>query len=144
MADKEKPVVKPLHCGISVPNMDESIAWYVNMLGFSVVSNKYIAPLKAKVAFLELGDFAIELFETDGAAPLPADRRVPNLDIRTHGIKHVAYRVENLKALMADLKDRDVDVAMDVFPMEGDWVAFIRDNSGNLLELIEVGGSLES
>lgn len=141
MTDKREPVVKPLHCGISVPDLEASIAWYVRMLGFTVVSNKYIAALKAKIAFLKLGDFSIELFETDHAAPLPPDRRIPNLDIKTHGIKHVAYRVEDLTALMTDLKEREVDVAMDVFPMEGDLVAFIRDNTGNLLELIEVGGS---
>jgi len=30
-----------------------------------------------------------------------------------------------------------VAVAMGIFPMEGDLVAFIRDNAGNLIELIQ-------
>jgi methylmalonyl-CoA/ethylmalonyl-CoA epimerase len=38
---------------------------------------------------------------------------------------------------METLKSKGVDVAMDVFPMEGDLVAFIRDNTGNLIELIQ-------
>ena len=46
----------------------------------------------------------------------------PNLDIRTHGTKHVAYLVQDLDTLMADLKTKDVDIAMDVFPMQGDKV----------------------
>ena len=130
-------LLKPLHVGISVPDMDASIAWYEQMLGFRLVSDSYYEQLPARIAFLELGDFSLELFEVPGAAPLPDDRRVPNLDIRTHGTKHVAYAVEDLSGLMETLKSRGVDVAMDIFPMEGDLVAFIRDNTGNLLELIQ-------
>lgn len=130
-------LLKPLHVGISVPDIDASIAWYEQMLGFRLVSDKYFDQLPARIAFLELGGFSIELFQVPGAAPLPDDRRVPNLDIQTHGTKHVAYAVEDLRGLMSELKSKGVDVAMDVFPMEGDLVAFIRDNAGNLLELIQ-------
>ena len=129
--------VKPLHVGISVPDVSASIAWYADMLGFRLVSDKYFEQLPARIAFMEQGDFSIELFEVEGAAPLPADRRVPNLDIRTHGTKHIAYAVKDLEALMEMLKSKGVDVAMDLFPMEDDWVAFIRDNTGNLIELIQ-------
>jgi methylmalonyl-CoA/ethylmalonyl-CoA epimerase len=120
--------------------MDESIEWYKNMLGFELISDKYFAQLPARIAFLKNGDFCIELFEVEGASPLPEDRRTPNLDIRTHGNKHVAYGVENLNQLMGDMKSKGVDVAMDIFPMEGDLVAFVRDNTGNLIELIQEGG----
>ncbi len=130
-------LLRPLHVGISVPDMDASIAWYQQMLGFSLVSDKFFDQLPARIAFLELGGFSVELFQVPNAAPLPEDRRVPNLDIRTHGTKHVAYGVEDLAGLMEKLKSKGVDVAMDVFPMEGDLVAFIRDNAGNLIELIE-------
>ena len=68
---------------------------------------------------------------------MPDDRRVPNLDIRTHGNKHVAYAVEDIRTLMDTLKEKNVDVAMDIFPMGKDLVAFIRDNAGNLIELIQ-------
>ncbi len=135
--DSGEVLLKPLHVGISVPDMDASIAWYQQMLEFRLVSDKYFDQLPARIVFLTHGDFSIELFEVPGAAPLPADRRTPNLDIRTHGTKHVAYAVEDLPGLMASLKSKGVDVAMDIFPMEGDLVAFIRDNSGNLLELIQ-------
>jgi len=130
-------LLRPLHVGISVPDMPASIAWYEQMLGFRLVSDKYFDQLPARIAFLELGGFSVELFEVPGAAHLPDDRRTPNLDIRTHGTKHVAYAVADLPGLMETLKSKGVDVAMDVFPMEGDLVAFIRDNSGNLIELIQ-------
>jgi methylmalonyl-CoA/ethylmalonyl-CoA epimerase len=132
-----KVLLKPLHVGISVADIKASIAWYEKMLGFRLVSDNYYEQLPARIAFLELDDFSIELFEVPGAAPLPDDRRVPNLDIRTHGTKHVAYAVEDLHGLMNRLKSKSVDVAMDIFQMEGDLVAFIRDNTGNLIELIQ-------
>jgi methylmalonyl-CoA/ethylmalonyl-CoA epimerase len=137
-ADKEQNLImKPLHVGVSVPDINASIEWYKNMLGFRLVSDQYIDKLPARIAFLEHGDFSIELFEIEGAAPLPDDRRIPNLDIRTHGNKHVAYAVKDIKALMDTLKEKNVDVAMDIFPMGKDLVSFIRDNAGNLIELIQ-------
>jgi hypothetical protein len=41
---------------------------------------------------------------------------------------------------MDTLKAKGVDVAMDMFPMGNDLVAFIRDNAGNLIELIQSTG----
>ena len=129
--------LRPLHLGISIPDMAESIAWYTDVLGFSLLSNDYIEPIKARVAFLKHGEFSIELFEIKGAKPLPEERRIPNLDIQTHGTKHMAFAVKDLHRFVDRLKEKNVDIAMDVFPMEGDLVCFIRDNSGNLLELIQ-------
>ena len=47
-------VKKVLHAGISVYNMEESLAWYKKNLGFEVVKNDgYVPPLKAKIVFIE-------------------------------------------------------------------------------------------
>ena len=129
--------IKPLHLGISVPSVDESIVWYTDTLGFSVVSDSFIEPIKARVAFLKHGEFSIELFEIEGAKPLPEERRIPDLDIQTHGNKHVAFQVKDIYKFVGRLKEKNVDIAMDIFPMEDDLVCFIRDNSGNLIELIQ-------
>jgi methylmalonyl-CoA/ethylmalonyl-CoA epimerase len=134
------PRLKPLHLGVSVPDLDAAIVWYREMLGFEPISDKYFAQLPARIVFMQQGDFKLELFEVEGAAPLPEERRTPNLDIRTHGNKHIAYGTSDLDALMQSLKAKGADVAMDLFPMEGDLVAFIRDNSGNLIELIQENG----
>lgn len=135
--DHTFPFIKALHVGVSVPNMAASIQWYQEMLGFTLVSDQFIPPLSARIAFLEHGEFSVELFQIEGAVSLPEERRFPNLDIRTHGTKHVAYAVQDLRKLMTGLRAKNVDVALDIFTMEGDLVAFIRDNSGNLIELIQ-------
>lgn len=133
----QPPLIKPLHLGVSVPDLDAAVEWYREMLGFELLSDRYFDQLPARIVFMRHADFRLELFEVEGAAPLPKERRTPNLDIRTHGNKHIAYGVRDLKAFMATLKAKGVDVAMDLFPMEDDLVAFIRDNSGNLIELIQ-------
>lgn len=129
--------LKPHHCGISVPGIEAGIRWYSDMLGFSLKGRVTLEAANAKVAFLTQGDFQIELFEVAGAAALPDDRRSPNLDLRTHGTKHLAFAVSDLDAAVALLKARGVDIAMDVTAMPDGKVAFIRDNAGILIELVE-------
>jgi methylmalonyl-CoA/ethylmalonyl-CoA epimerase len=129
----------PHHCGISVPNLEDSIDWYRNILGFSVEKCLTIDEISARIAFMKHGDFYIELFETKDAAPLPEDRRYPDRDIQTHGTKHIAFEVEDVQAFVDALKECGVDIAMDVNMMEGKAMAFIRDNAGNLIEIVETG-----
>lgn len=131
--------ITPHHCGISVPDLEASIAWYRDMLGFSLVKKQTLDVVSAKIAFIKHGDFYIELFEIENANPLPEDRRQPNLDICTNGTKHMAFAVDNVHELIDTLKKRGVDIAMDVNMMEGKAMAFIRDNAGNLIEIVETG-----
>jgi len=128
---------KPHHLGISVPDLEASIKWYKEMLGFSLEKRMEIKELNAQIAFLYNGYFRIELFEVTGAESLQEERRHPDLDLKTHGIKHLAYEVENVSVFIGELKKCGVDIAMDVNKMENKEMAFIRDNSGNLIEIVE-------
>ena len=132
MADSTKNSfeLRPHHCGISVPDLESSIAWYHDILGFSVYSRSNLEAVHARVAHIKHGDFLIELFEVTGASPLPESRRYPNQDLATHGTKHIGFSVRNVSKLLYTLKKRGVDIAMEK-PL------FIRDNSGNLIEILE-------
>jgi methylmalonyl-CoA/ethylmalonyl-CoA epimerase len=134
---KDILVLKPHHCGISVPDLEAAISWYRDMLGFSVETRMTLEAVGAKVAFIKHGDFCIELFEVAGAASLLDERRYPNEDLRTHGTKHIAFSVDDLKRVVDTIKERGVDMAMDVMDMSDGKVAFIRDNAGTLIELVE-------
>ena len=127
------------HCGISVPDLEASIVWYCDMLDFSVEQRFALDAVPFKAVFLRRGDFRIELFEVVGAAPLPDERRYPNQDIRTHGTKHIAFVVQDVRAVFAELKQRGVEIAMDAGEViKGMGLGgFIRDNAGNLIELLE-------
>ena len=69
--------IKPHHTGISVPNLEESVAWYQRMLGFEVV-HRVAAGANTSIALLRRGDCYIEVFQIAGAEPLPASRRGPS------------------------------------------------------------------
>lgn len=139
---KSKPgdfQIIPHHCGISVPDLEASITWYRDMLSFSVEKRLTLDVVPANIAFIKHGNFYIELFQIEGAAPLPEDRRYPDRDICTHGTKHLAFSVEDVYKFVNALKKRGVDIAMDVNMMENKAMAFIRDNTGNLIEIVEAG-----
>ena len=129
--------LKPHHLGISVPDLEASIDWYCEKLGFTVVNRVTLDAIPAKIAFLQHGDFAVELFEVPGASPLPEDRRYPDRDLLTHGTKHIAFAVEDTQKLVEVLKERGVAVAKDVTEVDQTVIAFIRDNSGNLIEIFQ-------
>jgi len=133
----KKPLLKPLHCGISVADMDESIKWYTGMLGFELIFRKDFDMLDSEVAFLKLGDFEIELFGHHNTIPLPPERREPNKDIQTQGIKHLCYEVRDIKDLFDDLRKKGADIVFGPNPMEGTLMGFVRDNTGNLIEFMQ-------
>ncbi|MCC7462263.1 MAG: VOC family protein [Gammaproteobacteria bacterium] len=121
---------------MSVPNLEESIAWYTRMLDFKVESVVQLAHVPANVAMLRRGELRIELFEVPGAAPLPPERRVPDEDLRTHGNKHVAFAVRDIDVAVDELRRRGADIVF-LKKFEFAAVAFIRDNAGNLIELLQ-------
>lgn len=128
--------LKHHHAGVSVPDLENSIAWYRTMLGFEVEARNNHPRPPAKVAFLRRGDLRIELFEVAGAAPLPEDRRIPDRDLCTHGNKHVAFAVKDVRATVDELKRLGADIVF-VLDIAHVTVAFIRDNAGNLIELFQ-------
>ncbi len=123
------------HGGVSVPNLDEATDWYHRVLGFDVEKHFRIEPAKAKVAMVRKGALRFELFEVEGAAPLPEDRRMPIPDLKTHGNKHLAFQVADLDAFLAEMETKGVDIAFVVRETFGSG-CFIRDCAGNLIEFV--------
>lgn len=130
-------ILKPLHVGISVKNLDESIEWYDRNLDFKLISQQYVSFLDAKLAFLKHGDMQIELFEYREPKPLPADRNHPDEDIKTIGTKHVAFGTDDLRQLLARFRKNGVDIVFEKIT-EGTLLCYIRDNSGVLIEFIQI------
>jgi methylmalonyl-CoA/ethylmalonyl-CoA epimerase len=128
--------LRPHHFGISVPDLPAALAWYERMLGFSLEERLFIARIPAHIAFIKRGDFRIEVFEVDGAAPLPADRRTPNLDLKTHGNKHLCFEVPDVPGAVAALRAAGADIAAERV-IDGNPTAFVRDCAGNLIELLQ-------
>jgi methylmalonyl-CoA/ethylmalonyl-CoA epimerase len=124
------------HVGISVPNAEESAAWYHKMLGFEVVTRMNQGK-GMTVVHIKRGNCYIELFQVAGAKPLPEYRRDPSADLRVHGIAHFAFQVSDVVAATKELQAKGAEIAMGPVDTPGVAFAFIRDNSGNCFELIQ-------
>jgi methylmalonyl-CoA/ethylmalonyl-CoA epimerase len=108
------------HVALSVPNIAETIAWYEKMLGFKGTVRSSQPGARQQVA-----------------APLPESRKNPSEDFRTHGVKHFGFEVKNLPAVLAELKAKGVKMAFEMRDTPTEAFAFISDNAGNAIELIE-------
>ena len=125
------------HVALSVPNIAETMAWYEKMLGFKGTPRPSQPGARQQVADLRRGNITIELFQLADAAPLPESRKNPSEDFRTHGVKHFGFEVKNLPAVLAELKAKGVKMAFDLRITPTEDFAFISDNAGNAIELIE-------
>lgn len=130
-------ILKAIHTGISVYDMEKSVAWYEKNLGFRVrKDNGFLPPLRAKIVFLEKDGYEIELFEYENPFPLPEGRKLPNTDLQTVGTKHLAFLTDDMAAVKARFLENDVDIAHEV-RMDNEAVMFVRDCNGILIEIIQ-------
>jgi len=133
--------IQPHHVGISVANLKESIAWYKKHLDCTLESEYDFPMLKAKIAFVKNGDFRIELFEHYETQPLAEHRKHPLTDMQHQGMLHVCFQMENgLEGMFDRFKKDGVDVVMGpmMSPPKDAIMGFIRDNTGNLIEFIQL------
>jgi methylmalonyl-CoA/ethylmalonyl-CoA epimerase len=133
-----KPLLKPAHCVISVADMQKSIEWYEKMLGLELAFREYVPPLECEVAFLKMGDFGVKLFRHRNTIPSSAGKVDPSKDLQTQGLKHICYEVENIVGIFNDLRVKGAEVVSDPVQMpDSAMIGFIRDNSGNLMEMVQ-------
>ena len=126
------------HVGISVANVDESVAWYKKMLGFEEVTRmKQEGVPSMVIAHIKRGNCYIELFQVEGAKPLPEYRRDPTKDLGVHGTVHFAFKVADVKAAIKEIRAKGAEIVLEPIETTGIVFAFLRDNSGNCFELIQ-------
>jgi len=126
------------HVGVAVRSLDEAVSIYRDVLGFTLGGVHVLTERKVRVAFFSSGgETRIELLE-----PLGSDSPVAKfLESRGEGVQHVALRVKDIEAVLAELKRKGV-MLIDEKPRigaEGAKMAFVHPKStkGVLLELCE-------
>ena len=127
------------HIGIAVANLDETIKFYEETLGLKCHGTETVADQKVKVAFFPVGGTELEFLEStseDG----PIAKFIEGNKGRG-GIQHIAVRVGDVKAAIAELKSKNVGM-IDSEPRYGAGGASIafchpKSTGGILLELCE-------
>ena len=125
------------HIGIATNGIEEAAAAYRDALGIQVTETEEVSGQKVRVAMLPIGESRIELLEAT-SADSPISKFLAK---RGPGIHHIALRVEDIRARLADLKSKGARL-IDEEPRTGAGgclVAFIHPSStgGVLIELVE-------
>jgi methylmalonyl-CoA/ethylmalonyl-CoA epimerase len=124
------------HAGVSVPNLDDAIAWYRDVLGFKLERRLSIASIPAEVAVMINGNLRMEIFQPDGGRHPSETRSIPDEDVRTYGNKHTCFGVDDVFAVGEALKQRGADIVwIKKLPFGAN--IFLRDNAGNLIEFVQ-------
>jgi methylmalonyl-CoA/ethylmalonyl-CoA epimerase len=126
------------HIGIVVRDIQEALRVYESALGLPLREVAEVPDQQVKVAFLPIGESNVELVQ-----PLTGDTGIARfLEKRGEGIHHICIAVSDVEAVLARLKDHDVQL-IDETPRAGahGQVAFIHPKGmhGVLIELVQHG-----
>lgn len=125
------------HIGIAVKNIEESIAYYEQVLGLSCYAVEEVADQKVKTAFFMVGQTKIELLEsTDPEGPIGKF-----IEKKGEGVHHLAFAVDNLESALQETAEKGIQL-IDKAPRkgaEGMHIAFLHPKStfGVLTEFCE-------
>ena len=127
------------HVGVAVPDLDEAMAFYRDAFGMTVVHEETNEEQGVREAMVAVGDSGscIQLL-----APLSPDSTIAKfLDRSGPGLQQLAYRVTDVEAVAAVLRDRGLRLLYDE-PRRGtagSRVNFVhpKDAGGVLVELVE-------
>jgi methylmalonyl-CoA epimerase len=125
------------HVGVAVSDLDEAISFYEDTFRMSLAHRETVEEQGVEAALLDVGACHVELLR-----PLGDDTAVGKfLERRGPGLHHVAYRVDDIESVLAQL-ERDGVPLIDSAPRTGirdSRVAFLhpRGTGGVLTEIVE-------
>ena len=147
-------ITKAHHMGLQVADLDRSVAFYRDILGFEVAfawnpQADYIrelvgypgADIHAAILRLPGSDVMLELLEYRNVERTPVDTGTAN-----PGTAHIAFFVDDLDTLYAELRARGVGsvsppVTPTIGPNEGGRAVYLLDPDSIRVELIQTSRS---
>jgi methylmalonyl-CoA/ethylmalonyl-CoA epimerase len=131
------------HVGVAVPDLDAAIAFYRDTFGMELVHEEVNTEQGVREAMMAVGSSGscVQLL-----APLTPESTIAKfLDRNGPGIQQVAYRVTDVDAVAATLRERGMRLLYDA-PKRGtagSRVNFVhpKDAGGVLVELVEPAAS---
>ena len=130
-------ILKIDHLGIAVNSMEEGKKFWSDVMGLKVEGSETVEEQKVTTAFLPVGDSEVELLvSTSPDGPI-----AKFIEKKGAGFQHVAFRVENIEAALAELKEKGIAL-IDQVPRIGAGgakIAFLHPKAtgGVLVEISE-------
>ncbi len=125
------------HVGVAVDDLDAALELYEGTFRMPVAHRETVGEQGVEAVLLDVGATHVELL-----SPLGPETPVGKfLDRKGPGLHHVAYRVDDIEAVLAQLRDDGVEM-IDSEPRTGirnSRVAFLhpRATGGVLTEIVE-------
>ena len=123
--------MKFLHTSITVRQMDESLAFYTEVLGLEFERRRTIPENHAEIAFVRDPESGarVELTHWDGKETFDPGEQ----------LDHLAFEVRDLDGFLARARERGVRVAKEPYRLSGGSgrIAFVLDPNDVWIELIE-------
>lgn len=130
---------EPYFSAIIVKDLNTSLDWYSEVLGYEILNNKNFPEMNFKQANLKRGDSAIELIEL-GSAISPAEVISDfNSKSKLIGLFKIGFRVENFDKWIKHLEQSKVNfhgrVVID--ELSGKRMVIFKDPDDNRIQLFE-------
>ncbi len=125
------------HIGVATDDLEASLALYEGPMAMSLSHRETVEEQGVEAVLLDVGDCHVELL-----SPLGPDTPVGKfLERKGPGLHHVAYRVDDISAALAQLADAGIEL-IDSEPRTGirqSQVAFLhpRSTGGVLTEIVQ-------
>lgn len=125
--------MKVHHIAITVNNLEESLNFYTNILGFKTVKSFERKDMGAKTTFVELNDFQIELWQFNDMIT----NSEPLDNIKVRGIRHIAFEVTNLKDKIKELQKKGLKFSEIKMGANSHYYSFTSDPNEVALEFYQ-------
>lgn len=117
------------HVEITTGNMEKTLDFYTNILGFKVKErNPMNRPPLKEIVYITLGDTMIELLAFDNPAP-------PSTVAPQVGYRMIAIEVEDMDKAVAFLKEKGVEISRPPVAIGKAKRGEIKDPNGLSIEL---------
>jgi len=130
-------ILKIDHLGIAVNSIDVGRTFWSDILGLDFEGAETVEEQKVTTAFFPVGESEVELLESTA----PDGPVAKYIEKRGQGIQHIAFRVADIDAALAELKAKGVQL-IDQMPRKGAGgakIAFLHPKAtgGVLVELCQ-------
>jgi len=125
------------HTTVSVTNVDKSLAFYRDLLGFPLLGRlTYENKIGLVIDFLDIGNNGLlEIFSFTNEPVKPSELIYDDLQL---GMRHMAFKVKSVDVTAARLKKAGVEFTIEPTNATGGVrIAFFKDPDGALVEIIE-------
>ena len=151
MSRNEFRILSADHTGITVSNLERSLAFWRDILGFEFSHTAHQkGELAGEITGIPGAELKLAVLKTPGGHKIelleylaPADRKRANLRPCDVGSVHVALLVESLDAVLAQIAASGWEAAgkpqtLQSGPNAGKRVVYVRDPDGTTIEFMEL------